>query len=338
MNQTRSARPSGAPTIYDVANLAGVSTTTVSHALNRPERVGEATLARVLEAIDELDFVPKEVAATRARNAVGRIGVLAPFSSYPSYAQRLSGVFSSCGPHALEVVVFDHGSVADQVSPLLSTLPIRGRLDGLIVMGIPLDDSAAERLTRRSLPTVLVDSEHSAFSSVTADDHAGGYLIGQHLVERGRTAVAFVGEGQRSSDYVSAGQRRIAGVNQALSEAGLESMRIERTTNNVAGGVDAAHELTAHTLQVDAVVANHDTLAAGLVRGLRDRGVVVPDDVAIAGYDGGVVADAVGLTTIVQPFEESGALASDLLIEAIDGQRNRRTVVLGVELRTGTTT
>ena len=99
-------------TIYDVATAAGVSISTVSLALNTPERVSAATRDKVLVAADELGFVPKADAVTRARRGVGRIGVIAPFSSYPSFARRLNGVFSALREEALEVVVFDQQSAA----------------------------------------------------------------------------------------------------------------------------------------------------------------------------------------------------------------------------------
>src|SRR3979490_1781451 len=118
-----------AVTIYDVATRAGVSISTVSLALNAPTRVSEPTRARVLSAADELGFVPKADAVTRARRGVGRIGVIAPFSSCPSFGVRLNGVFAELRGQPLEVVVYDHTSAAEAPSPLLAGLPIVRRLD-----------------------------------------------------------------------------------------------------------------------------------------------------------------------------------------------------------------
>jgi len=103
-------------TIYEVARRAGVSIAIVSHVFNRPERVKSSTRERVLDVVDELGFVPKPTAVSLARKGVGRIGVLAPFTSYSSYATRLNGIFEACAGRAVEVVVFDapsghHGRV-----------------------------------------------------------------------------------------------------------------------------------------------------------------------------------------------------------------------------------
>ena len=118
-------------TIHEVARRAGVSIATVSHTINRPHRVSAATRERVMQIIDELQFVPKATAISQARKGVGRIGVLAPFTAYASYWQRLGGVLGEFQSEALDVLVYDHGSVADMESPLLNSLPVTGRLDGL---------------------------------------------------------------------------------------------------------------------------------------------------------------------------------------------------------------
>ncbi|MBX6390706.1 MAG: LacI family DNA-binding transcriptional regulator, partial [Frankia sp.] len=97
-------------TIYDVAGLAGVSISTVSHTLNRPHRVNPATRQRVLDAIDALGYVPKETAIARARKGVGRVGVLAPFTSYESYRRRLRGILLEAQGEATEIVIYDHES------------------------------------------------------------------------------------------------------------------------------------------------------------------------------------------------------------------------------------
>jgi DNA-binding LacI/PurR family transcriptional regulator len=102
----------GIATIYDVAARAGVSISTVSLVLNVPGRVSPATAERVLSAISDLEYVPKTEAVVRARRWVGRVGVLAPFSTYPSFARRLNGVFRALAGGPNEVVVFDQRSAA----------------------------------------------------------------------------------------------------------------------------------------------------------------------------------------------------------------------------------
>jgi DNA-binding LacI/PurR family transcriptional regulator len=318
---------SSPPTIYEVAQRAGVSIATVSHALNRPERVGARTRERVLDVVDEMGFTPKHVAVTLARRGVGQIGVVAPFTSYPSYTTRLTGVLDTCAGRRLDVVVFDVPSVAAATSPLLRTLPVTRRLDGLLIMGVPLQETMARRLSRRRLSTVLVDSIHESLNWVTIDDESGGYQIGRHLIsERGHTSVIYVSEGQRSSEYTSPAQLRMHGITRALREAGLGDDALAHRIapgNDMAAGQDAAAAIAAQLVPAGrrpgrvAVAAHNDGLAAGLLAGFRAAGSRVPRDVAVVGYDDSDLAQALELTTVQQPFAETGRIATTLLLGLI---------------------
>lgn len=330
-------------TIYDVAHRAGVSISTVSHTLNRPQRVNADTRRRVLAAIDELGYVPKAIAVAHARKSVGRVGVLAPFTSYGSYTRRLMGVLKEAEAEgdATEVVVFDQESAASAMSPLLSSLPVTRRLDGLLIMGLPIDDVLAERLLTQRLPTVLVDSARPELDSITIDDEAAGHLVGQHLLERGHRSFAYVSEAQRSNAYLSPGQRRRAGLRRAIAGAGLDPDAVIEihTTNNLAGGQDACRRLLDLERPPEAVFAHQDLLAAGLLTECRKRGVRVPQDLAIVGFDDSDLAEALGITSVRQPLEESGRLGFRQLREVIgDAHAAPRSVTLGVRLISRTTT
>ncbi len=318
----RRPRRSTTVTIYDVAAEAGVSITTVSNALNRPERVGAATLERVLAVADDLGFTPKAAAVTQARQGVGRIGVLSPFTSYSSYRTRLVGVLEACQGQSVDVVLFDQPSAAVSTSPLLGSLPTTGRLDGLLVMGLPLEEAMADRLARRNLPAVLVDSYHRDLSSVYVDDEDGGFRVGEHLVRSGRRTFAYVSERQQSRAFLSQGQRRIRGFARAVAEAGLDPQAIDHVTtgSDVEGGRRAAEEMVNAGTVPDAVFAHFDDIAAGLVGRFRELGLEVPGDVAVVGYDDGDLARAMGITTVRQPFVESGRVGCALLLDRILGR------------------
>lgn len=323
------------PTIYDVATRAGVSISTVSQTLNRPERVNAATRERVLDAIDALGFVPKAAAVSHARRGVGRIGVVAPFTSYDSYRRRLMGVLSETDGTSRDIVVYDHVSAAASMSPLLRTLPVTGRLDGLLIMGLPLDDALARHLITRRLPTVLIDSTRAEFSTVNVDDEEGGAIVARYLLELGHTSFAFVQEPQQSFAFVSQGQRRNTGFLRVLAEAGLGQERVHTVLadNDIAGGRAALDKVLAQYPRPTAVFAHHDLLAAGLLLECRSRGVQVPSELAIIGFDDNSIAEAAGLTTVRQPLEESGTIGARLLTELIAGTFTLvQRVTLGLEL------
>jgi LacI family transcriptional regulator len=308
----------GDVTIYDVAAEAGVSISTVSLTLNRPDRVKASTRRHVLEVIDRLGFTPRADALSYARRNLPRIGVLAPFTAYDSYRRRLAGVLTEAAGQPNDIVVFDQVSAAVATGPLLDSLPITHRLDGLLIMGLPLEDHLARRLVQRHLPTVLVDSKRPEFTSITINDEHGGYLAGQHLAERGHTSFAVLSEPQRSSSYLSQAELRRAGFRHAIGEAGLSAdVSVIETSNDMNGGREAARRLLARAERPSAIFAHQDLLAAGVLLECRDQGVRLPEDLAVIGFDDGPLAEALDITTVRQPLESSGRLGLRLLHEAL---------------------
>ncbi len=324
----------GQVTIRDVANRAGVSVSTVSLTMNHPGRVSEQTRRRVAQAIDELGFVPKADAVARARRGVGRIGVLGPFTSHPAAGRRLNGVLCAVAGTDLEVVVFEHDSAADSANPFLSGLPRSGRLDGLLITSILPEDDVVDRLLDLPLPTVLVDEHHRRLSSVHTDDVAGGRIVAAHLLESGHRTFAFFGEAQRSPRYASPARRRLDGFVEVLGAAGhvLPDSAIVWTSREFAAACARAGRLLS-TLEIPAAVfASDDILAAAVLHAVRQAGLRTPEDVALVGFDDSDLAQVLDLTTVRQPLEESGELATRLLLEHIARPAPVRTTMLELEL------
>ncbi|MEV4939726.1 LacI family DNA-binding transcriptional regulator [Streptomyces zaomyceticus] len=308
-------------TIYQVAQAAGVSISTVSLALNHPDRVSPKTRDRIITVAGELGYRPGTTVSGRARSRSSRIAVLAPFSSYASYRTRLVGILETFGPHDIEVVVHDTPPATESASPLLETLPVRGDVDGLLIMGVPLGQEGADRLHRWGPPTVLVDAVNAEFTSVTFDDEQAGYLLATHLLGRGHRRLAYLHEPYRPTDFTSAGLLRLNGVARALREAGSSEPGIEDLVlagNDVPSAQACAAEFARRAERPTAVIAHHDLLAAGFLSGLRTAGIKTPDEVAVAGFDDGPLAEAFGLTTVRQQFAESGRHAAELLRSLIE--------------------
>jgi DNA-binding LacI/PurR family transcriptional regulator len=311
------------PTIYDVALEAGVSISTVSLALNNPGRVSAATLARVMGVIDSLGFVPNSDAVSRARRGVRRIGVVAPFTSYRSFARRLSGILRAAAADQYEVVVYDQESAA---TSRLVSLPVTGQVDGLIVLSVPFSDDVALRLTEQRLPTTLVEFRRPGFSSVTIDDAAGGRLAAELLIRHGHTQVGFLGAVQRV-EYLSQSQLRLDGFRDALSRP--PDVRL------VAEGFESARAGARELLLAGstAIFAHTDLLASAALRAARDLSLAVPDEIEVIGFDDDELAEPLGLTTVRQPLEESGEVAAELLFAQIDQPgRSARNITLELSL------
>ena len=320
-------------TIRDVATSAGVSVSTVSLAINHPGRVSDQTRQRVLQVIDELGFVPKADAVDRARRGVGRIGVLGPFTSHAAAGRRLNGVLRAVTGTDLEVVVFDHSSATDSADPFLTGLPRTGRLDGLIIASLVPRDEVVGKLVDLPLPTVLIDGYHPRLSSVQTDDAVGGRLAATHLLGLGRRSFGFVGELQRSQQYVSPAERRLAGFRNILRSAGhdLEDAAVVWTPREFTAACANATRLLSVLTTPAAIFASDDLLAAAVVRAVHHAGLRTPKDIAVVGFDDSDLAQVLDLTTVRQPLEESGEIATKMLVEHIHNPVPTQTIMLELE-------
>lgn len=306
------------PTIYDVAARASVSIGTVSKALNTPSRVTETTRRRILDAVRELDYVPKESATSRARKGTGRIGVFAPFSSYASFGERLNGVLGEVSRAGSEVVVFDVQS-AEESEDVLETLPALRSLDGLIVMSVPFGSRVAAALRRGHLPAVLVDINGHGFPSVVVDDVGGGALAATTLIDAGKSRLAYFGHRQVLDAFESPSRRRQNGFAQEIAAHGLAlaADRVSLVDNDFDNARNAAEELLADAHRPDGVFAHTDELAAAVWSAAQRLGLRVPEDLAIVGFDDGPVARALNLTTIRQPLRETGQWAARSVLQMV---------------------
>jgi LacI family transcriptional regulator len=305
-------------TIYDVAERAGVSITTVSRVLNTPARVQSATRQRVLEAIESLGFVPRADATARARKSIGRLGVLAPFFTYPSFTQRLRGIAGALMASPYELVIYNVDS-ADRRDAYLASLPISRRLDGLIIISLPLSEAALQRLARSQLPATLIEVGDSNFSSVEIDDEQGGRRAAEYLVGRGHRRIAFLGDSEVPPYSLHTSDRRLQGFAAALATAGIPLT--ERYIALAPHGLEAARNQAQQLLDLaeppTAIFAPSDMQAMGALKAAADCGLRVPNDLAVIGFDDLDIAEYIGLTTVSQQLDESGRLAVTLLLERL---------------------
>ncbi len=302
-------------TVYDVATQAGVSISTVSRVLNAPEKVKPATRERVMAVIDALGFVPKAEAVARSRREHGRIGVLAPFLTYPSFVQRLRGVTTALSDSPYELIIYYVDSLA-RLEGHIASLSVTRRLDGLILMGLSLSEAAAERLQRAGIETLPIEFPCHGFSSVEIDNEAGGRLAAEHLLAQGHRRLGFVGDTDLPDFAIRNSERRLAGYRAAIEEAGLTlpDEYIGLAPHGLETARQQGHRLLSLAEPPTAIFAQSDTQAVGVLRAARERGLTVPGDLAVVGFDDVEVAEYVGLTTVRQPLEESGRVAVELLL------------------------
>jgi len=307
------------PTIYDVAKRAGVSITTVSRILNAPDKVHSETRQKVLTAIDALGFVPKAEARARAMQRTGRIGVISPFFTAPSFMQRLRGIAETLSPENYELVVYTVDST-DHLQGYLSSLPLTGNLDGLIILSLPVGESEVRRLIEHSLPTVLLEYPHPKMNCVEIDDVEGGRMAVDYLVGKGHRRIAFLGDTDLPEYAIHPVSLRLRGFRQALKESRLKLpdafVRLAPYSQDQTRQV--AKELLNLPDPPTAIFAATDFQALGVLKAARQLRFNVPEQLAVIGFDDLDMAEYADLTTISQHLDESGRLAVEILLAQIE--------------------
>ena len=308
--------------VRDVAALAKVSVGTVSNVMNRPEKVSAATVVRVQAAIDELGFVRNDAARQLRAGRSRSLGLVVLDVANPFFTDLARGAEDRAAEEGLAVLL---GNTDDDLQREAAYLDLfeEQRVHGVLIS--PLGD-IGDRLTRlraRGTPTVLVDrhTEDRSFSSVSVDDVAGGRLAAHHLLDIGRTRIAFVGGPSSIRQVVD----RLAGAREAVAEHPSASLEvIETEALSVLAGRAAGERILEREPgdRPDAIFAANDLLAIGVLQALNMRGDLhVPRDIALIGYDDIAFASAavVPLSSIRQPSVLIGYTAVDLLLREAAG-------------------
>lgn len=310
-----------APTIRDVARRAGVSPATVSRVLNGLPLVTDVTRERVERAIDELDYHPSTAARGLTSGRWHAVGVVAPFFTSASAVERLSGVAERLAESEYSLVMHDVETL-EQRAEALAAFARPDRVDGLLVISLPLADDEHAALEQDDFPIVLIDVSDASHPDLAIDDVHGGRLATEHLVAAGHRRIGFVGDAPASPFGFTSSEHRRRGYLRALREAGIEPV-MELQQRGPHGRADAqrlADRLLCLTDPPTAIFAASDMQAVGVMEAVRARSLRVPDDVAVVGFDDVELAEIVGLTTVRQPLRESGRRGAELLLARLEGR------------------
>ena len=305
-----------ASTIRDVAQHAGVSIATVSRALREPGVVTPETRQRVQRAVEELAFVPSQLGRQLAERRYAANGIVFPDLSGPYYAEVVLGyeeVAAELGRSVLILSTYGREGADDLVQRLA------GRCDGLVVLGRTVADEVLGQLADRGTPLVLLARTPlpgaDRADTVNAENTGAAEDLVAHLAESGARTVTFLGDPGLSPDLAE----RLDGLRRGATARGVEVTVHAPGAMDESAGAAAAGDLAGRL--PDAIACANDELALGLMTALRDRGVGVPEDVLVTGWDDVMAARYAGLTTVRQPMRDLGATAARLLDERITGAR-----------------
>ena len=305
-------------TIFDVAARAGVGVGTVSRVINHSPLVSDTTRAKVLGVIEDLDYRPSSLARGLSLGRTDTIGIAVPFFTTPSAVQRLRGFAGVVAGTDYQFMVLNVENEQQRGSALRTVTG--DQVDGAVVVSLEPSDDELRRL--QPARTVFIDAQIDGFPCVFSDDREGGRLATRHLLQLGHRKIAFVGD-REETGFTSPSANRRLGFLDALTEAGLDAQPgYERLGNP---GRDSARDMTIDLLAGDdrptAVFAAYDTQAFGVIEATRKLGLRIPEDISVVGFDDIEMAGHVGLTTVRQPLEDSGARAAEILIELLDGEK-----------------
>ncbi len=300
----------------DVARLAGVSTSTVSHVINKDRFVSDAIRARVEDAVRTLNYAPSALARSLKLNQTRTIGMLITASSNPFYSELVRGVERSCFERGYSLVLCNTEGDEQRMNRNLETL-LQNRVDGLLLLCTETHQPSPAIMTRYpAIPTVMMDwSPFDGDSDVIQDNSLlGGDIATRHLIEKGFTRIACV---TGPLDKTPARQR-LEGYRTAMRRAGLPVPEGYEVIGDFefAGGLRAMQSLLALPEPPQAVFMGNDAMAVGAYQALYQAGLRIPQDIALVGYDDIELARYMTppLTTIHQPKDELGELAIDVLI------------------------
>ena len=299
--------------------MAGVSTSTVSHVINKDRFVSDAIREKVESAIKALNYAPSALARSLKINQTRTIGMLITASTNPFYSELVRGVERSCFERGYSLVLCNTEGDEQRMNSNLETL-MQKRVDGLLLLCTETHQPSREILQRYpSVPTVMMDWAPFDGDSDHIQDNSllGGDMATQYLINKGHTHIACIAG---PLDKTPA-RLRLEGYRVAMARAGLTILDGNEIIGNFefSGGFEAMQMLLALEARPQAVFICNDAMAVGAYLALYQAGLRVPQDIAIVGYDDIELAQYMTppLTTIHQPKDELGELAIDVLIHRI---------------------
>jgi len=305
-------------TIADVARNAGVSMMTVSRVVNDSGPVSEATRQRVLDAIENMGYRPSGLARSLATKRTGTIGLVVPDIANPFFAGVAKGVEQVAHAERYNVFLGNTSEDWDRELAMLQSLEEK-RVDGLILCSSRLQDERLRGALRWHPVTVLVNRQFQGFGSILMDDRAGAMMLVGHLLNCGRQRIGVLAGPLRSTS----GQKRLHGYRSAMQMAGRtwRDGWIEHCAASVEGGLDAATALLTVHPELEAILCYNDLVAVGALQAAASLSRVVPDDLAITGFDDIPLSALVtpSLTTCHVPVQDIGSKAMRLLLDHVAG-------------------
>lgn len=318
-------------TIRDVAQLAGVSTATVSHVLNSTRAVSDLSKERVLAAMEQLHYRPNAVARSLRMSETLTIGLIVPDVEIPFFAKVARSIEAAANDVGYNVILCNSGWSLNQELLYLDNLLAR-RVDGLICISLLMTSEHVAPLLKRHTPVIWFEQTRpgSVFDAVVIDNFKGAYDATNHLIAQGHRRIGCILGLSNSQLTID----RLAGYRRALHDHGLpfDGTLLCAGDYTPPTGLAGMRRLLDLPEPPSAVFAYNDMMALGAMQAVSERGLRVPDHIAIIGFDGIALTEHTcpPLSTVEQPIAEMSRLAIGMLLDRINDRAPRvsRTVIV----------
>ncbi|MBG9718698.1 ribose operon transcriptional repressor RbsR [Bacillus mycoides] len=300
-------------TIKDVAKLAGVSVATVSRVLNKNGYVHEDTLKKVERAIEMLDYKPSTVARSLYNKKSRLIGLVVPNIVNPFFPEVARAVEDVAYKQGYTVVLCNSDESLEKEKQYIDVLR-QNNVDGFIVATNPQNSVNYMNL---SIPVVAIDRMfNERIPTVYADNYAGSQAATKLLIDKGCKHIAHI----RGPRDVSTANERFEGFVDVIMQNNLSYM-IAESTFDPANSEQVTVELLEEYPHIDGIVAGNDLIAIGVVKAALQKGISIPEELQIIGFDGISLTEMMypSITTVAQPIYEMGKIATELLLEQMEG-------------------
>lgn len=302
--------------VVDIAAKAGVSPATVSRALRGLHHVNESTRAKIVAAAMELnyplrpDLIPRELA-----EKTNRIAVVAPYISRWYFAEAINGIEQSLREAGVDLLLYNFSQV-DARKRLFQNKKLREKVDAIIVISMQPTDDEFKSLLSLGIPITTIGFSHEGCTSIAIDDVEGGRIAARHLTDLGHSEIAIL-SGHRDAAYnFEVSNDRTKGFLEVLSEKGIDwnpDLEIHGDFNIYTAEIAMENFLRRKKLPT-AIFCHSDEMAFGALKAIRAKGLRVPEDISVIGFDDHLIAQYIGLTTISQLPQFEGQLAASATV------------------------
>ena len=310
-------------TIYEVSKLAGVSLATVSRVMNKNARVSEKSRKKVQDAMDQLGYRPNSIAQSLASNRTNSIGILVSELHGPFFGQMMSGIESklrSAGKHV--IITTGHSEQEKEIDGIEFLLS--RNCDALILHVEAVSDEYLIELSKKSTPVYIMSRYVDSLKErcISLNNELGGYLATKTLIEKGHSAIGFIGGPEFKADSRS----RLQGHRRALKEFNIsfdDKLYFEGDFKET-GGKEGIKSFLTNKSHFTALVCGNDEMASGAMTYAREHGISLPEDLSIIGFDNIIFSRHIypKLTTIDNPIYQMGHMAAKIVLKHVYQQDN----------------